>query len=181
MPLEPFPHIWSEFLYSCSHFSSLPPIYTPFLHLWREERIQKDQELVQSFLSQCHQGCSQGQFLTVDTTSQTGCGRQAQIRWLTSLQWNSDVQPFDSISHNHGIKQFWRYTEEKGTSWTLLIITNIWLWHLVKGYLENNICYFRTTISPWRGPQVKSLFRTFFFGMVYIFTIQKISLDWGPL
>ena len=48
-------------------------------------------------------------------------------------------------------------------------------------YLQNDICYFRSPISPWTGPQVKSLFRTFFFGMVYIFTIQKISLDWGPV
>ena len=48
-------------------------------------------------------------------------------------------------------------------------------------YLQNYICYFRSPISPWTGPQVKSLFRTFFFGMVYIFTIQKISLDWGPV
>ena len=71
--------------------------------------------------------------------------------------------------------------KEKGTSWTLLIITNIWLQHLVQGYLENNICYFRSPISPWRGPQSNSLFRTFFINKFYIFTMPKISMDWGPL
>ena len=48
-------------------------------------------------------------------------------------------------------------------------------------YLQNNICYFRSPISPWRGPQWKSLFGAFFLGKAYIFTIPKISLHWGPL
>ena len=70
---------------------------------------------------------------------------------------------------------------QKGTSWTLLITTNIWLRHLVQVYLKNNICFFRSPISLWRGPQLKSLFRAFFLGMVLIFTMEKISPYWGPL
>ena len=33
---------------------------------------------------------------------------------------------------------------------------------LVHRYLQNNICYFRSPISPWRGPQWNSLFWAFF-------------------
>ena len=48
-------------------------------------------------------------------------------------------------------------------------------------YLQNNICYFRSPISPWRGPQSNSLFRTLFINKFYIFTMPKINMDWGPL
>ena len=65
--------------------------------------------------------------------------------------------------------------------WTFFSDTNIWRKQLVHRYLENNICYFRSPISPWRGPQWNLLFGAFFLGMVYIFTIPKISLHWGPL
>ena len=70
---------------------------------------------------------------------------------------------------------------KKGTSWTLLNCSNICMKQLVHRYLQNNICYFRSRISPWRGPQLKLLFWAFFLLMVYIFTMQKISLHWGPL
>ena len=65
--------------------------------------------------------------------------------------------------------------------WTFFSDTNIWRKQLVHRYLENNICYFRSPISPWRGPQWNLLFGAFFLGMVYIFTMPKISLHWGPL
>ena len=61
--------------------------------------------------------------------------------------------------------------EGKGTSWSFLNDPNIWLRHLVQGYLENNICYFRSPISLWTGPQLKSLFWAFFLSMVFIFTM----------
>ena len=62
---------------------------------------------------------------------------------------------------------------KKGTSWTLLNCSNICMKQLVHRYLQNNICYFRSRISPWRGPQLKLLFWAFFLVMVYIFTMQK--------
>ena len=46
---------------------------------------------------------------------------------------------------------------------------------------KNNICFFRSPISPWTGPQWKSLFGAFFLSMVYIFTMPKIGLHWGPV
>ena len=46
---------------------------------------------------------------------------------------------------------------------------------------KNNICFFRSLISPWTGPQWKSLFRAFFLSMIYFFTMPKISLHWGPV
>ena len=61
--------------------------------------------------------------------------------------------------------------EGKGTSWSFLNYPNIWLRYLVQGYLENNICYFRSPISLWTGPQLKSLFWAFFLSMVFIFTM----------
>ena len=48
-------------------------------------------------------------------------------------------------------------------------------------YLQNNICYFRSPISPWRVYQRKSLFWAFILRMVHIFTIWKISLLRHPL
>ena len=51
----------------------------------------------------------------------------------------------------------------------------------MKKIAKNLIFYFRSLISPWRGPQLKSLFRAFFHSMVYIFTMQKIILNWAPL
>ena len=75
-------------------------------------------------------------------------------KYFRYICWGRN-EHFDSISHNHVQGQFWSYTihiKEKGASWTLLIIiTNVWLWHLVKGYLENNICYFWCPISLWKG------------------------------
>ena len=50
-----------------------------------------------------------------------------------------------------------------------------------KNSKKSYFCYFRSLISPWRGPQLKSLFGGFFLSMVDIFTIQKISLNWAPL
>ena len=56
-----------------------------------------------------------------------------------------------------------------------------WGKQLVHRYLQNNICYFRSPISPWRVPQRKSLFWAFILRMVHIFTIWKISLLRHPL
>ena len=36
-------------------------------------------------------------------------------------------------------------------------------------------------ISPWTGPQTKTIFWAFFLDMFYIFTMPKISLVWGPV
>ena len=65
--------------------------------------------------------------------------------------------------------------EKKGTSWTLL--NNIWRKQVVHRYLQNNICIFQTSISPWRRPHSASLFWAFFLGMVNIFILQKISSE----
>ena len=46
--------------------------------------------------------------------------------------------------------------------WTFFSDTNIWREQLVHRYSQNNICFFRSPISPWRGPQWKSLFGAFF-------------------
>ena len=70
---------------------------------------------------------------------------------------------------------------KKGTSWTLQNDTNIWCKQVVHRYLQNNICYLWSPISPWSRPCSKSLFRAFFLGMVYIVIIQKISFEWDRL
>ena len=71
--------------------------------------------------------------------------------------------------------------KEKVMSWTLLNDSYIQRKQLVHRYLQNNICYFRSPISPWTGPQLRSLFRAFFLSMVNIFIMQKISLNWAPV
>ena len=50
-----------------------------------------------------------------------------------------------------------------------------------KNSQNSHFFYFRSPISPWRGPQRKSLFGAFFLDMLHIFTMPKISLRWGPL
>ena len=44
-----------------------------------------------------------------------------------------------------------------------------------------NICYFKSPISPWRGPQSKSLFWAFFLNSLWSPSTKKISFDWAPL
>ena len=58
---------------------------------------------------------------------------------------------------------------------------NIWGKQVAQRYLQNNICYLWSPISPWSRPCSKSLFRAFFLGMVYIVIIQKISFEWDRL
>ena len=54
---------------------------------------------------------------------------------------------------------------------SVLSLNLFWRKQVVHRYLQNNICYFRSPISPWRGPQWNSLFWAFFLDMVYIVTI----------
>ena len=54
---------------------------------------------------------------------------------------------------------------------------NFWGKQLVHRYLQNNICYFRSPILPWRGPRYFELFSRH--GL--FFTMPKISLHWVPL
>ena len=87
-----------------------------------------------------------------------------------------------SVCHFHAKETFVKqFRKEKGTSWTLLNYPNIWSKHVAERFLQNNICFFRNPISPWTGPQWKSLFWAFFLRMAYIFTMPKISLHWGPV
>ena len=44
-----------------------------------------------------------------------------------------------------------------------------------------NICYFKSPISPWRGPQSKSLFWAFLLDSLWSPFTHKISYDWAPL
>ena len=41
-------------------------------------------------------------------------------------------------------------------------------------YLQNNICYLKSPISPWSRPRQATLFWAFFLSMAYIFILQKI-------
>ena len=41
-------------------------------------------------------------------------------------------------------------------------------------YLQNNICYLKSPISPWSRPRQATLFWAFFLSMTYIFILQKI-------
>ena len=87
-----------------------------------------------------------------------------------------------SVWHFHAKETFMKqFMKEKRTSWTLLNDYHIWSKQVAQRFLQNNICFFRSPISPWRGPHPTSLFRAFFLDMVYIFTMPKISLGWGPL
>ena len=52
---------------------------------------------------------------------------------------------------------------------------------LLHKYLKKDICYFKSPISPRRGPQWKSLFWAFFLNSQRNPTTQKISFHWGPL
>ena len=61
------------------------------------------------------------------------------------------------------------------------MILIIWGKQVAQRYLQNNICYLWSPISPWSRPCSKSLFRAFFLGMVYIVIIQKISFEWDRL
>ena len=62
-----------------------------------------------------------------------------------------------------------------GTRWTLLNHTYIWRKQLLHWYLQNNICYFITSIWPWSHAHLKSLFLLFIIGIVYIFIVQKAA------
>ena len=44
-----------------------------------------------------------------------------------------------------------------------------------------NICYSKSPISPWRGPQWKSLFWAFLLNSLWSPSTQKISFHWAPL
>ena len=58
-----------------------------------------------------------------------------------------------SFSYYRAIETFvQQLRKEKGTSWTHLNDPNIWCKQVAQWFLQNNICYFRSTISPWRGP-----------------------------
>ena len=65
-------------------------------------------------------------------------------------------------------------------SWILLNVTNIWCKQLKHRYLQNNICFFRSPISPWTGPQWRSLFRAFFSGWSIFSPYQKSALTEPP-
>ena len=99
------------------------------------------------------------------------------------FEWAIEHEHFSiSFSYYRAIETFvQQLRKEKGTSWTHLNDPNIWCKQVAQKFLQNNICYFRSTISPWRGPKWKSLFRAFYLRMAYIFTMPKISLRWGPL
>ena len=72
-----------------------------------------------------------------------------------------------SFSHYHAIETFvQQLRKEKGTSWTLLNDPNIWSKQVAQRFLQNNICYFRSLISPWTGPHPTSLFWGFYLGTV---------------
>ena len=62
----------------------------------------------------------------------------------------------------NAIKRFLMTEQEKETSWTLFNFPNIWARQQVQRYLKNYICYFRNSISPWTGPQTKTIFWSFF-------------------
>ena len=83
----------------------------------------------------------------------------------------------------NAIKRFLMTEQEKETSWTLFNFPNIWAMQQVQRYLKNYICFFRNSISQWTGagPQTKTIFWSFFLGMVHTMTTQKISLVWAPV
>jgi len=86
------------------------------------------------------------------------------------------------FSHYHAIETVvHQLRKERGTSWTLLNYPNIYGKLVAQRYLQNNICYFWSPISPWSRPCSNSLFRAFFLGMVYIVIIQNISFEWDRL
>ena len=81
----------------------------------------------------------------------------------------------------NAIKRFLMTEQEKETSWTLFNFPNIWARQRVQIYLRNYICYSRNSISPWTGPQTKTIFWSFFPRMVHTMTTKKISLVWAPV
>ena len=46
---------------------------------------------------------------------------------------------------------------------------------------EKIFVFFKSPISPWRGPQSKSLFWAFFLNSLWSPSTKKISFDWAPL
>ena len=81
----------------------------------------------------------------------------------------------------NAIKRFLITEEEKGTSWTLFNFPIIWTRQQVQRYLTNNICYLKKSILPCRGPQTKTLFWSFFLGIIHTVTTKKIGFVWAPL
>ena len=73
----------------------------------------------------------------------------------------------------NAIKRFLMTEQEKETSWTLFNFPNIWARQQVQRYLKNYICYFRNSISPWTGPQTKTIFWSFFLGMIHTMTTKN--------
>ena len=80
----------------------------------------------------------------------------------------------------NAIKRFLMTEQEKETSWTLFNFPNIWARQQVQRYLKNYICYFRNSISPWTGPQTKTIFWSFFLGMIHTKTTKKSASSEPP-
>ena len=80
----------------------------------------------------------------------------------------------------NAIKRFLMTEQEKETSWTLFNFPNSWARQQVQWYLKNYICYFRNSISPWTGPQTKTIFWSFFLGMIHTMTTKKSASSEPP-
>ena len=52
---------------------------------------------------------------------------------------------------------------------------------IIAQIFEEKYLFFKSPISPWRGPQWKSLFWAFFLNSLRNHTTQKIRFHWGPL
>ena len=86
-----------------------------------------------------------------------------------------------SISHLHAKETFVnQLRKEKGTSWTLLKDPNIWCNQVVWRFLQNNICNFRSPISPWRAALRNTLFSNFFLQMTKLRKCKKFRPSQTP-
>ena len=74
-----------------------------------------------------------------------------------------------------------KFRKEKGTSWTLLNDPNIWCNQVVRRFLQNNICYFRSPISPWRAALRNTLFSNFFLQITKLKKCKKFRPSQTPL
>ena len=64
--------------------------------------------------------------------------------------------------------------------WTFFSDTNIWREQLVHRYLQNNICFFRSQISPWRGLSGSRYLELFFSAGPIFSSYQKTASTEAP-
>ena len=82
---------------------------------------------------------------------------------VTQIEFDHDNYAIMIIRKEKNEKSFKYFTHELLRKWLLQII-----------------CYFKSPISPWRGPQWRSQFWSFLLDLLWSPSTQKISFHWAP-